>query len=70
MPRSAIRSSACCASAARRSEIQNYIDDTGVQVADVIVGFRDLEHQTLDGVRRIADTHAVRLTTAGISTRA
>ena len=37
-------------------ETQNYIDDTGVQVADVIVGFRELEHRTLDEVRRIADT--------------
>ena len=25
-------------------EVQNYIDDTGVQVADVIVGFREIEH--------------------------
>src|SRR5262249_2202783 len=24
-------------------EVQNYIDDTGVQVADVVVGFRELE---------------------------
>jgi arginyl-tRNA synthetase len=37
-------------------EVQNYIDDTGVQVADVIVGFRELDHQTLEGVRRLADT--------------
>jgi arginyl-tRNA synthetase len=37
-------------------EVQNYIDDLGVQVADIIVGFRELEHQTLDGVRHIADT--------------
>ena len=37
-------------------EVQNYIDDTGVQVADVIVGFRELEHRTLDEVRQIADT--------------
>jgi len=37
-------------------EVQNYIDDTGVQVADVIVGFRELEHKTLEEVRRIADT--------------
>ena len=37
-------------------EVQNYIDDTGVQVADVIVGFRELERQTLDEVRRMADT--------------
>ncbi len=36
-------------------EIQNYIDDTGVQVADVAVGFRELEHKTLDEVRAIAD---------------
>src|SRR5207247_6567587 len=37
-------------------EVQNYIDDLGVQVADIVVGFRELEHQMLDGVRRIADT--------------
>jgi arginyl-tRNA synthetase len=37
-------------------EVQNYIDDTGVQVADVIVGFRELEHRSLDEIRRIADT--------------
>jgi arginyl-tRNA synthetase len=37
-------------------EVQNYIDDTGVQVADVIVGFRELEHCSLEDVRRIADT--------------
>jgi arginyl-tRNA synthetase len=36
-------------------EVQNYIDDTGVQVADVVVGFRELERKTLDDVRRIAD---------------
>jgi arginyl-tRNA synthetase len=39
----------------RTVEIQNYIDDTGVQVADVAVGFRELEHKTLDDVRVIAD---------------
>jgi arginyl-tRNA synthetase len=37
-------------------EVQNYIDDTGVQVADVVVAFRELEHETLDGVRTIADS--------------
>src|SRR4029077_14430771 len=37
-------------------EVQNYIDDMGVQLADVIVGFRELEQQSLDGVRYIADT--------------
>jgi arginyl-tRNA synthetase len=40
----------------RQVEIQNYIDDTGVQVADVAVGFRELEGQDLAGVRHIADT--------------
>jgi arginyl-tRNA synthetase len=37
-------------------EVQNYIDDTGVQVADVVVGFRELEKLTLDDARRIATT--------------
>jgi arginyl-tRNA synthetase len=37
-------------------EVQNYIDDTGVQVADVIVGFHELEHKTLDEVRHLAET--------------
>jgi len=37
-------------------EIQNYIDDLGVQVADIVVGFRQLEKKDLDGVRQIADT--------------
>jgi arginyl-tRNA synthetase len=37
-------------------EVQNYIDDTGVQVADVVVGFRELEHRDLDGVRALADS--------------
>ena len=37
-------------------EVQNYIDDTGVQVADVVVGFRVLEGKTLDQIRQTADT--------------
>src|SRR3954453_14056142 len=37
-------------------EVQNYIDDTGVQVADVVVGFRELERQTLNGIRHIAES--------------
>jgi arginyl-tRNA synthetase len=37
-------------------EVQNYIDDTGVQVADVVVGFRELERKSLDDIRRIADS--------------
>ena len=35
----ATRSCACCAPAGRTVEVQNYIDNTGVQVADVVVGF-------------------------------
>jgi arginyl-tRNA synthetase len=36
-------------------EVQNYIDDTGVQVADVVVGFRALEGKRLDQIRETAD---------------
>jgi arginyl-tRNA synthetase len=39
----------------RQVEIQNYIDDTGVQVADVVVGFRELEHKTLADVQALAE---------------
>src|SRR5919201_247403 len=34
-------------------EVQNYIDDTGVQVADVVVGFCHLERRSADEVGRI-----------------
>jgi arginyl-tRNA synthetase len=37
-------------------EVQNYIDDTGVQVADVVVGFQHLETLTLEDAKRIAAT--------------
>ena len=37
-------------------EVQNYIDDTGVQVADVVVGFRALEGKTLNQVRETAES--------------
>jgi arginyl-tRNA synthetase len=33
--------------------VQNYIDDTGVQVADVVVGFQHLEKKSLDEVATI-----------------
>jgi arginyl-tRNA synthetase len=33
--------------------VQNYIDDTGVQVADVVVGFQHIEKKTLADVERI-----------------
>ena len=36
--------------------MQNYIDDTGVQVADVVVGFRVIEGKSLDEIREIADS--------------
>lgn len=36
-------------------EVQNYIDNTGVQVADVVVGFQQLEHKTLDDVRALTE---------------
>ncbi|MHB8411532.1 MAG: arginine--tRNA ligase [Candidatus Acidiferrales bacterium] len=38
----------------RRVEVQNYIDNTGVQVADVVLGFVHLETKTLEEVRALA----------------
>ena len=40
--------------AGRRVEVQNYIDNTGVQVADVILGFLHRDKLTLDEVRTLA----------------
>jgi arginyl-tRNA synthetase len=34
-------------------EVQNYIDNTGVQVADVVVGFVQLEQQSVEDVREL-----------------
>jgi arginyl-tRNA synthetase len=34
-------------------EVQNYIDNTGVQVADVVVGFRHIEQKTLEEIKAI-----------------
>lgn len=34
-------------------EVQNYIDNTGVQVADVVVGFVHLEKKTVEDVRKL-----------------
>ncbi|HEY0079112.1 MAG TPA: arginine--tRNA ligase [Pyrinomonadaceae bacterium] len=39
--------------AGRRVEVENYIDNTGVQVADVVVGFMHIEHMTLEDVRAL-----------------
>ncbi|HVF55013.1 MAG TPA: arginine--tRNA ligase [Pyrinomonadaceae bacterium] len=36
-----------------RVEIHNYIDNTGVQVADVVVGFMHIERMTLEDVRAL-----------------
>ena len=36
-------------------EVQNVIDNTGVQVADVIVGFRFIEHRSVEEVRALID---------------
>src|SRR5678816_4091345 len=41
-------------------EVQNYIDDTGVQVADVVVGFTELEGRDLASVRELALDPATR----------
>jgi len=36
-------------------EVQNYIDDTGVQVADVVVGFVDIEHLSVAEVAAVRE---------------
>ena len=36
-----------------RVEVQNYIDNTGVQVADVVVGFVHLEHMSLEDIKEL-----------------
>ena len=37
----------------KRVEVQNYIDNTGVQVADVVVGFMFLENKNLDDIKKL-----------------
>jgi arginyl-tRNA synthetase len=34
-------------------EVQNYIDNTGVQVADVVVGFKHIENKSLEDIKAI-----------------
>ncbi len=42
--------------AGREVDVQNYIDNTGVQVADVVVGLTQLEHkETADSVRELIE---------------
>jgi len=45
----------CLRGLGRQVEVQNYIDDTGVQVADVVVGFIDLEHKTVAEVAALPE---------------
>ena len=44
----------------QRVEVQNYIDNTGVQVADVVVGFVHLEKKSREGVERLIQDPSVR----------
>ncbi len=44
----------------RQVEVQNYIDNTGVQVADVVVGFHFLEKKTPGDVRALIEDESVR----------
>jgi arginyl-tRNA synthetase len=44
----------------KRVEVQNYIDNTGVQVADVVVGFQHLEHKSPAEVAALITDPAVR----------
>ena len=46
--------------AGRSVEVQNYIDNTGVQVADVIVGLKYVERKTLEDVRRLIANPSVK----------
>ena len=41
--------------AGQRVDVQNYIDNTGVQVADVVVGFLHLEGRSAAGVRQLLE---------------
>ncbi len=44
----------------RTVEVQNYIDNTGVQVADVVVGFHYLEHKSPADVKALLADSSVR----------
>jgi arginyl-tRNA synthetase len=41
-------------------EVQNYIDNTGVQVADVVAGFHYLQHKSPADVKALIDDPSVR----------
>ncbi len=40
--------------AGERVQVQNYIDNTGVQVADVVIGFQHMEKKSVSEVRTLA----------------
>ncbi len=40
-------------STGKQVEVQNYIDNTGVQVADVVVGFMFMQNMTLDAIKEL-----------------
>ena len=44
----------------QRVEVQNYIDNTGVQVADVVVGFHYLQNKTPEDVKALLGDPSVR----------
>jgi arginyl-tRNA synthetase len=48
-------------------DVQNYIDNTGVQVADVIVGFIELEKKSKQQIAELIASDCASTTTAGIS---
>ena len=41
-------------------DVQNYIDNTGVQVADVVVGFQQLEKKSKQDIQKLIDDPAAR----------
>lgn len=47
-------------SGAHHVDVQNYIDNTGVQVADVVVGFQHLEKRSKADVQKLIDDRAAR----------
>jgi arginyl-tRNA synthetase len=44
----------------RTVEVQNYIDNTGVQVADVVVGLKHVERKTVEDVARMIQDKSVK----------
>ncbi|KAA6458274.1 arginine--tRNA ligase [Acidobacteria bacterium AB60] len=51
--------------AGHKVDVQNYIDNTGVQVADVVVGFLHLEKRSVDEVRALVAACEQRAATEG-----